>query len=492
MSGAVAAHAAYNGSGTQGLAVTNKIQEEGDVTSVFWNKNDTTRQLLHGSTILEVPASGNNGNVDFGGSKIFTINNDIDCLGDIYVNMKVNITNNFTLDGFKVGGAENYAGATGSLAGNYPKIIFKPGALTNILERIEFQVGTQIWQTLERDDVRVVYNTELSEGALNTVDRRSVPTTNGVHYVTSSANNYNGAGKDLDVTFIIPSLTKTLAPQLETFSNNSENGYPLAAAPHQTIKLKFYFSPLSNVRVTLPDANAGEDVIAPAFDNPYIDELHLPSDGTNGFQAADSTAVVNLGPSPLALKSVKVYAKHIIMCNEEREQMKSMPLGIPKRLKMTQSSVVTDLKGVMTKTIDLDHFSLYGSHLIIAGDLGYSNFSRVQIKTAELKLNSSSYSGVLPAQLLDYASSQSLGLFNNRRLINFSASEPLGGVAPLVFPLASTAYSGSSVPLNRFDSIRLTLTFTGQPQGDSPYLNITCVGETTALFKGGAASLAMY
>ena len=45
MSGAVAAHAAYNGSGTQGLAVTNKIHEDdGDVMSVFWNKNDTTRQ----------------------------------------------------------------------------------------------------------------------------------------------------------------------------------------------------------------------------------------------------------------------------------------------------------------------------------------------------------------------------------------------------------------------------------------------------------------
>ena len=493
MSGAVAAHAAYNGSGTQGLAVTNKIQEEGDVTSVFWNKNDTTRQLLHGSTILEVPASGNNGNVDFGGSKIFTINNDIDCLGDIYVNMKVNISNNFTLDGFKVGGAESYAGTNGSLDSQNPKFVFKPGALTNIIERIEFQVGTQIWQTLERDDVRVVYNTELSEGALNTVDRRSVPTTDGLLYTTSSAGtNYNASGKDVDVTFIIPSLTKTLAPQLETFSNNSENGYPLAAAPHQTIKLKFYFSPLSNVRVSLPDTTAGEDCIAPVFDNPYIDEIHLDTDPASNFETQDPSAVINLGPSPLGLKSVKVYAKHIIMCNEEREQMKSMPLGIPKRLKMTQSSVVTDLKGVMTKTIDLDHFSLYGSHLIIAGDLGYANFSRIQIKTAELKLNSSSYSGVLPAQLLDYASSQSLGLFNNRRLINFSATEPVGGVAPLVFPLASTAYSGSSVPLNRFDSIRLTLTFTSQPQGDSPYLNITCVGETTALFKGGAASLAMY
>ena len=59
MSGAVAAHAAYNGSGTQGLAVTNKIHDDdGDVMSVFWNKNDTTRQLLFGSAIVDGPSSG--------------------------------------------------------------------------------------------------------------------------------------------------------------------------------------------------------------------------------------------------------------------------------------------------------------------------------------------------------------------------------------------------------------------------------------------------
>ncbi len=40
MSGAVAAHAAYNGSGTQGLAVTNKVNDDGDISSVFWNKNE--------------------------------------------------------------------------------------------------------------------------------------------------------------------------------------------------------------------------------------------------------------------------------------------------------------------------------------------------------------------------------------------------------------------------------------------------------------------
>ncbi len=62
MSGAVAAHAAYNGSGTQGLAVTNKIHDDdGDVMSVFWNKNDTTRQLLYGSAFVEVPAGGGSG-----------------------------------------------------------------------------------------------------------------------------------------------------------------------------------------------------------------------------------------------------------------------------------------------------------------------------------------------------------------------------------------------------------------------------------------------
>ena len=67
------------------------------------------------------------------------------------------------------------------------------------------------------------------------------------------------------------------------------------------------------------------------------------------------------------------------------------------------------------------------------------------------------------------------------------------GIGTYVFPLSATAYSGACVPLNRFDSIRLTLTFTSTPiAGSATFINVTCVGETTALFKGGAASLAMY
>ena len=508
MSGAVAAHAAYNGSGTQGLAVTNKIQDqEGDVTSVFWNKNDTTRQLLHGSTILEVPASGNNGNVSFGGSKIFTINNDIDCLGELYLNMKVTIKNNFTT-------GTNEAGTYGqslplstdaqsdkaTLNSNTPRFEFKLAALTNIIERIEYQVGTQIWQTLEKDDVRVVYNTEMSEAAYGAVSRRGRPSNSGSVYdsaigpfstydaASPFAQSGFGIGEDVDVTFIIPALTKTLAPQLESFANVSESGYPLAAAPHQSVKIKIYLAPTDNVTISFPADSLSGTPTRKRFvvkDSPYLSAVNYETDHT--VTAIPDAGSLLLGPAPISLKSIKLYAKHLIMCNEERDQMKSMPLGLPKRLKMSQNALITDVTSVKQKTIDLDHFSLYGSHLIISGNLGEG----VYIKSAELKLNSSSFSGVLPAQMLDYAAASSLGLYVNRN-IEGTQVEAVDGLGMLVFPLGSSAYSGSSVPLNRFDSIRLTLTFTTEPTNSSPYISITCIGETTALFKGGAASLAMY
>ena len=170
--------------------------------------------------------------------------------------------------------------------------------------------------------------------------------------------------------------------------------------------------------------------------------------------------------------------------------------GIPKRLKMTQNAYTTDLGSSDEKTIELDHFSLYASHLIITGNLG----DGVKLASAELKLNSSSFSGRLPGVLLDYATSDSLGIFANKYIYQTGtvATSPVleveeFGMGTYVFPLASTAYSGSSVPLNRFDSIRLVLKFTSKPLTTiSTFVNVTCVGETTALFKGGAASLAMY
>ena len=105
-------------------------------------------------------------------------------------------------------------------------------------------------------------------------------------------------------------------------------------------------------------------------------------------------------------------------------------------------------------------------------------------------LNSSSFSGKLPLGLLKLTG-PSMGLFTNEY---WDSNANTSSNLTFVFPLASHAYGGSSVPLNRFDNIRLKLTGLPGTNGvaSGATVNVTCVGETTALYKGGAASLAMY
>lgn len=439
MSGAVAAHAAYNGSGTQGLAVTNKIQDqEGDVMSVFWNKNDTTRQLLHGSTILEVPASGGSGNVsNWNSTQIFDINNDIDCLGDMYLEISLDGSNIDEYDGTK-------------------QFHFQPQIIASFIQRVEFQVGTQIWQTLENQDIMALAATEMSEGVYrefcNQVSGRFLM--DGTNLKTQFANSYfsdaavdpNDATQYRDRVAYVPlkMFTKSIAPELQHYSEKVEGGYLMAAAPNQQVKIKVFMG-----------------------DRPS------PTGPGN---------VTNLLADPKLDLNVRLYAKNIVMCNEEREQMKAMPMGIPKRIKTTQnaSANVSDKRGV--QVIDIDHFSLYASHLLIT----FPKNLYKEITGVELLLNSSSFSGELPTSLLEIISS-SMNLYNNNYIVN---GDDIDKFDTIVFPLASRAYSGSAVPFNRFDNIRLKIRLesadlTGQ-------FNVTCVGETTALYKGGAASLAMY
>ena len=110
-----------------------------------------------------------------------------------------------------------------------------------------------------------------------------------------------------------------------------------------------------------------------------------------------------------------------------------------------------------------------------------------QIKTAEIKLNSSSFSGELEGAMLTGVTSDTLGLYFNQFYL---ANDTLGEYI-YIFPFGSKAYGGSSVPLNRFDNVRLLLTLaTANASGCT--VSVTCVGETTALYKGRASSLAMY
>ena len=498
MSGAVAAHASYNGSRTQGLAVTNKINTaDGEVMSVFWNKNDTTRQLLYGSSTIEIASSGTGGSASFGGSQVFTINNDIDCLGDIYValNVKVDTSTGRYLD---------------------------PYFLAKIINRVEFQVGTQVWQTLENKDILAINKTELGEGQYE----RMAAQANGFLKeggipVPYSRQNTPGKIEETGVYTCylhLPILTKTLGPELQKFSDHVEDGYLMAAAPHQTVKIKLYYAhatELTSKWKARTDAGLRDRPEALAEATKWAAGYAAALQAVQGsFSAADPPAVQAKGNAEIKYLTdlntmhqdvitragrpvvpsfatfseldVKLYAQHMIMCNEEREQMKAQPEGIPKRLKMTQN-VQQDLKNG-TSTINLDHFSLYTSHLIIT--------TSVDIESVELLLNSSSFSGVIPTGMLTSPSTSALGLYNNNFYIgpkNYDSYD----VKTYVFPLASRAYGGSSVPLNRFDNIRLKVTpcnvidpaAIGGPIG---VIDVTCCGETTALYKAGAASLAMY
>ena len=431
MSGAVAAHAAYNGSGTQGLAVTNKIHDDdGDVMSVFWNKNDTTRQLLYGSSIIEIPASGSGGNLTAGGNQIFTVNNDIDALGDLYLQISTSgITTSTTLTAFQ---------------------------LLTCIKRIEFMVGTQVWETLETNDIGALNMTELSEDAFESFflamsgGFSSTGTRNTVGISSGAVS--TSVSSDVAGVFRVPALSRSVGPKLAKFTDISENSYLLASAPHQTVKIRVYMA------------------------------TSLPS------------GIANL--------NLKLFGQCIVMCNEEREQMKAMPMGLPKRLKMTQNTSTTfspvgafGSQGFKVEPckLDLDHFSLYASHIVLVVSTTGSAIDNSSIKDVELKLNSSSFSGVLEGGLLTGPAADALGLYSNSVIMgtaNFANNY-------YVFPLASHAYGGSSVPLNRFDNIRLELNVVFEGTGGATLsgtctVSATCVGETTALYKDGAASLAMY
>jgi|694.fasta_scaffold00200_44 hypothetical protein len=537
MSGAVAAHAAYNGAGTQGLAVTNKINDTGDIMSVFWTKHDTTRQLLHGSSITEIVSSGSSGTSNaFGSSRIYTVNNDVDVLGDLFLDLTLNVT------------------LTSGTASAEQRVLMDFELDHNfqykLIDRVEFMIGTQIWHTLTGNDIKVITQTTKAESCSDILskqiacerwivgdqDNKVFPAdASSLTQTKKTGSTGTSPAEEVKCVLWLPAMSADLSAPLRKFYNITENGYMMAAAPQQSVKIKVTFtsgSATGKFKVTAVTAAQNKDIYpipttntttlstavldasGVIFDLPIPTDVNVAADADAydyypfkrlviGHQndAAEATVAALVHVAALTIGRARLFGKQIMLCKEERDQIRSVPNGLPYRIKMSQS-IKAELPTSDEKTIDLDSFSLYASHLIISGD-----FVGANIISAELKLNSSSFSGSIPALLLRNDMAESLHLYSGRTLVNPHVQrgkymENLGRFerAPLVFPLASTAFSGSSVPLNRFDSIRLILKFsarptlpTGRTQSLTTFgITVTCVGETTVLYKGGAATLAMY
>jgi hypothetical protein len=428
MSGATAAHAAYNGTGTQGLAVTNTVSSGNDIVSVFWNKNDTTKQLIYGAGLVEVPPQGLSGG---SGRAVynFDLNTDIDCIGDMFLEIKANF--------------KTQAGSTAALDETFD--------ILNVISRIEFKVGSQTWQTVENKDIVALNHTETPEScfylsALQMTGYLKGSTPETIRFRTSRT--ANESGTTLGAIIPLHLLTKNYHSPLETFSNITEDGYLMAAAPTQGVRIDVFVSSASVI-------------------DPSIETV-----------------------------SINLYTKNIVMSDVERQQILNSSLA--KRIKITQNVMQSVLPSTSIREVvlTLDQFSLYASHLIITTSIPYN-----KIDTMELILNTSSYSGALPKELLT-VQSHSLGLYSN------ITNDTLGydDKTYFIFPLASTAYSGSSVPLNRFDNIRLIIKLPSgldtrlktsrvgdQTELTTPHeVNVTCVGCTTALYKNQTASISMY
>tara|TARA_B110000858_G_C17457371_1_gene316918 strand:+ start:133 stop:546 length:414 start_codon:yes stop_codon:yes gene_type:complete len=135
--------------------------------------------------------------------------------------------------------------------------------------------------------------------------------------------------------------------------------------------------------------------------------------------------------------------------------------------------------------LDLDNFNMYASHIIVSGWLT----SDICITDMNLELNGYSYNKTFEPSAIDFATKLCLGLNYNR--YTFNGVDKEDGIGSLVIPLASTAYSGSSVPLDRYSSIRLRINFNANA-GPRSYINVTCVGTTTVSYNNSTANIDIF
>ena len=439
--------AGYNGTGTQGTAVTDKIDDT--VRSVFWNENDTNRALIYGAQLVEAPGGGED---RLSGSKTWVLDNTPDIIGDLFLRIRIK-------DWFK------------SLPSSVPQF-----GLLNIIDRIDIKVGSQIWQSLDRN---TLYNLMITE--LNSEQFNGMAYSLSGGYCNSSTKGldsvyggYTGVFNEPEAFIPLLAFTKNYAGTKTSFNSINESGHLYCAAPDQQFTVTLF---LSNGKSTWRTSTT--------------DKI---SRSNSAFHTDTKKVETNL------------YYRQITMSNIERSSIINAPAGIPKRIKLTQEIQNIDLNSERVR-IDCSRFNLYASHLVLnvplkpVSSLSVSLHCKKHVINFELHINGTSLFGVMPGSaFLHGVPSYYLGIHSHDIYLPSKTSASFSAISELnwtyIIPLASTAYGGSSLPLNRFDSIILTIS--GNTTGASSNnfatngASLTCVGESVALYKEGAASIATY
>lgn len=412
--GALAPHAAWTGKGVQAQVNTIDISDE-DVVSHFNPEIEQSKVLLYGSNITEIlPQTSKS---DFNSNQTFVVSQDIDALGDVYVEMEFETTN--------------------------ASIEVGEFALHRTIDKVEFKIGNTTWQTLDHTDIYSLLFTKLNSSEYSSIRSIINPDTGEPNYTNLRPCLKNG--KNL-ITFPLP---------IFTMDGGAERAHLIAGSFNQSITIKLTYRKPTELNNT--------DVI---------------------------------------LSGVRLYARQYILSNKERGEIKSN--DIVKSIHLSQGTIKNDTpnldsNGSQRIDVDLDHFSLLASHLLItlesdSGDafVETTNSITPNILSATLKLNNSEHSSPLTGHFMKNLGAKSMGLYNNSEFTNISleaGNPPAGNVEfrrdVYVFPIASKPYGSDGCPLNRFDSVKLNLNVVNFPGR----VNVTAVGITSALYSKGKASL---
>lgn len=538
MSGSIAALSAFNESGTQGTAVVENIdpKAEGDTLSVIYNRNDTTRQLITGTSLVEVTELGvphpSGLNNQLG---TYVVNSDVDVIGELYLTM--DIEKEFKVSESSMNDAKGQPGQQGDVAGiinNLPSflgfedflVLGSDYTFTPFIKRIEICVGTQVFQKITPADIntwaqiRGIQAAEMISFLSPKISGRTRPPTAtfGADFLERKDDVQVASWK---IGFHIPTLMDTILPNFSNFTDQKNNGYIMAAAPHQDMNIKIYF---------------GDGVL-----NKNISMAAEP----------DNQGPLSLERKTFSITSASLTMKHTTLSNHERLLIRDNPFS--KRVSFLQTvesqpyvhalgnpsyapgwvagagapfEPIAPIMPPLTIDVNCDSFNIFASGLYIqrsnipfvesssndeAGQI--LNYGDRPTSTVELLLNGNSFTREIDIETLIYCKTQNIAT-------SPAVQQGYGGVAGssgvygFYLPLANTVY-GSGVPMNRFDNITVRIryqfpfglfanTFTYPGAGAVPWYTswqpkpiefkyaVTCVGETSILYNGGASSITRF
>ena len=431
MSGSIAAISAFNGTGTQGTATTDRYTA--GVRSVFWNNNDTDVHFVNGSCLSQITANRNEAKGSDNESMVFTVENDIDAINDFVLFVETKSKLPFKSD----------------LKTDSDKSLDVPiYFMANFINRIEISVGNQTISEINTTGIKKYF----LESTIRHVYHDGSPVVSNLGKGLKNRNSNFNNNRTWSTTFPLP-IFSLLTPDVNS-------SFLMACANHQTFQIRV-----------------------------FTQNLNLETYNTNVSDTFD-TEDPEVAGSDLDIKlKCELYANRISMSNAERSYLRRNPL--PKRTFITQySSNISNRDSTNIIQADgnvsliCDHFNLYTSAIYVVADASAPTHPWPKLDV-DLVLNSTSFSETLPFQLV-------VDQLDNTELWYFKI-ELGNSMKPIIARNIGSVTDQNFVPLSRFDSIKITLknqTGTDLDLGSLFFKSLCAiaVGKTTARYEKGAVT----